>query len=406
MDSQHITKPHMTGDINNLKIVFGYSYPPSAYANFETSTQQYLARLRDAGLQVEAFCLSVSPPSHPFVFKELDLRWRLGDKPLLEMYERLEKTLEGKDVFINGPGINLHPRFVEKLPVFTVFQCFDDPESSDSLSRPVAAAYDLCLVGNIAEVKTYRNWGVKEAHWTALGIPPELYDTTLTYEHILEGKRDIDLFMMIDRLAPWRDRKVRLDKLASAFPDAHFYGQGWSRGYVAESAQRQYLQRAKIGPNLHNSTGPINTRTFYLPANGVMQICDNKSHLGHIFELGKQVVGFDTVDECVDLCRYYLAHDEERRKIAAEGWKRAVRDYNQVSIFKRNMALVQSRLDQQHKRLSSHMTTAAHRKSITLTDKMIYGAKLEQQRLTRMTRIPAKIWRQIIQLQARISQKR
>ena len=65
-----------------------------------------------------------------------------------------------------------------------------------------------------------------------------------------------------------------------------------------------------------------------------MQICDNRSHLGKLFDLNKEVIGFDTVEEAIDLCRYYLSHDEERRRIAAAGWIRAVRDYNEVTVFR------------------------------------------------------------------------
>jgi spore maturation protein CgeB len=317
---------------SHLKILYGYSWFESeAYGNVRDMNEVYLARLRQCGFDVEGFCLTLNPPGPCLSFKELDARWKRGNKTLLHLYEGLEKALESKDVLLNASGINLHPEFVESLPVFTVFQCFDDPESSDSLSKPVAAAYDLCLVGNIAEVETYRSWGVKHAEWVPLGLQPTIYDPSLTFEDILNGERDIDLFMMIDRTAPWR--KERVDKLALAFPEANFYGKGWPRGYLSNDKELEYLRRAKIGPNIHNSTGPINYRTFYLPANGVMQICDNKSHLGKIYQLDKEVVGFDTIEECIDQCRYYLVHDEERRLIAANGWKRAVTDYSEKAVF-------------------------------------------------------------------------
>lgn len=318
--------------MSDLKVLYGYSWFASeAYGNVEELNLAYFKRLNDTGFDVEGFCLTLDPPGPCLTFKELDKRWRRGDRTLMEMYERLEKALEGKDVLINGPGINLHPEFVEQLPVFTVFQCFDDPENSANLSRPAAAAYDLCLVGNIAEVDTYRSWGVKHAEWSPMGLQPTIYDRTITFDGILNGERDIDLFMMLDRTAPWR--KERVEKLARAFPEAHFYGRGWPRGFLPNDKELEYLRRAKIGPNIHNSTGPINYRTFYLPANGVMQICDNKKFLGEIYELGKEAVGFDTIEECIELCRYYLAHDEERRIIAANGWKRAVTDYNEIAVF-------------------------------------------------------------------------
>ena len=358
----------MNGQGSKLKILYGYSWFESeAYGNVQELNLAYIRQLNEAGFDVEGFCLTLDPPGSCLTFRELDRRWRWGERKLLLMYEKLELALEGKQVLLNGSGINLHPEFIEKLPVFTVFQCFDDPENSHNLSRPAAAAYDLCLVGNIAEVETYLNWGVKAAEWSPLGLQPNIYDPELTYDKILNGDRDIDLFMMCDRISPWR--KKRLDKLALAFPNAHFYGKGWPRGYLPNDQELRSLQRAKIGPNLHNSTGPINYRTFYLPANGVMQICDNKSHLGKIYELGKEVVGFDSVDECIDLCRYYLAHDEERRAIAANGWKRAVTDYSESAVFSRVVGIIEDHISLSNERLVGHL--ARERKSATIISGLV-----------------------------------
>jgi hypothetical protein len=66
-----------------------------------------------------------------------------------------------------------------------------------------------------------------------------------------------------------------------------------------------------------------------------MQICDNKSHLGKVFELGKEAVGYSSIEEAIDLTHYYLEHDAERKFIAAAGWKRSITDYNEVACFKR-----------------------------------------------------------------------
>jgi Glycosyl transferases group 1 len=72
-----------------------------------------------------------------------------------------------------------------------------------------------------------------------------------------------------------------------------------------------------------------------------MLICDNKKYLGEIYELGKEAVGFDSIEECIDLCHYYLAHDDERRAIAGAGWKRAVEDYKEVAVFQRTVKLIE-----------------------------------------------------------------
>lgn len=324
-----------------MKILYGYPYyKSSAYDDVEQLTFNFLARIRSSGIDIEGFCLTIDPPGERLSFADLDRLWKRGDRKLLSFYESLLQALQGKDVFINSVGMNLHPEFVETLPCVTVFQCFDDPESSHELSKPAAYAYDHCFVGNIAEVETYKSWGVKNVRWRPLGLGPEIYDASLTEIQILEGTRDLDFFMMIDKNYPLR--KKRLEFLENEFPTAHFYGAGWKRGFLSSNEQLSFLKRAKIGPNIHNSTGPINYRTFYLPANGVLQICDNKSFLGEIFKLNYEVIGFDSIQECADLCRYYLSHDRERREIAARGWKRAITEYNELAIFQRDVEYLKS----------------------------------------------------------------
>ena len=332
-----------------MKILIGYpDHPSEVHQSIAGRYLKYIDRLRTYGFDVNGFCLTLDPPAECLKIASLDKLWRQGDRHLLAMYERLEADLASCDVLFNYTGINLHPRFVERLPVCTVFQCFDDPESSKHLSQPVAGAYDLALVGNIAELDTYRAWGVERVEWAPFGLWAGPYNPALTDIDILEGQRDIDLFMLANRAS--RYRRSRMSQLANAFPEGHFYGRGWSRGYLPVGDDLAYLQRAKIGPNLHNSTGPINLRTFCLPANGVMQICDNKSHLGKIFELDREVVGFDTVEECIEKCRYYLVHDRERREIAAAGWRRVFRDYNEEAVFARKVRSIESVMNEEHSR--------------------------------------------------------
>jgi len=254
------------------------------------------------------------------------------------VYENLAITLENYDVFLNYNGINVHPDFVARLPTYNVYSCFDDPESSEDLSRPVAAAYDLAMVGNIAEVETYRRWGVKHVSWWPLGFRFHDFDPNLTRERILNGSRDVDVALLCERRTHYRRRRV--DQFALAFPQGAYYGPGWPRGFLPESMRVPLLQRTKLGINIHNSTGPINFRTYYLPANGVLQICDNKAHLQNIYDLGKEVVGYDTIEEAIEFCRYYLEHDEERRCLAAAGWERAVRDYGEIPCFRRLVDVV------------------------------------------------------------------
>lgn len=315
-----------------MRILLGYSYY-QYQVDVKEWVNAWLKRVSsELDIQIDSFCLTLNPPGPRLTWMEIEKKWDEKDPCLMKMYNDLAHTVQKYDAFINWNGINLHPEFVKKLKTYTVFGCFDDPETSEDLSMPVATSYDLCLVGNIAEIDSYKKWGVKNVEWWPMGFHAEDYDPDLTEDKILNGNRTNDITLLCERTSGWR--KERLDKFSQKFPHGTYYGNGWDRGFLPENEKKTLLQNTKIGPNFHNSTGPINFRTFILPANGVMQICDNKSHLGKIFEIGKEVVGFDTIEECMELTEYYLQHDEERQKIAAAGWKRAVRDYNEVAVFK------------------------------------------------------------------------
>ena len=315
-----------------MRILLGYSWGRSPVC-MKTLYEEWTSRLRFAGIEVYPFCLTLNPPGERLSWRELDRRWKIGDRQLLSMYEHLAAALESCDVFLNYNGINVHPDFVTRLPTYNVYSCFDDPESSEDLSRPVAAAYDLAMVGNIAEVETYRGWGVSEVRWWPLGFRFSDFDPTLTRQQILDGYRDVNVALLCERRTHFR--RQRVDQFALAFPEGAYYGLGWPEGFLDESMRVPLLQRTRVGINIHNSTGPINFRTYYLPANGVLQICDNKANLQKVYVLGKEALGYDTIEEAIDLCRYYLTHDAERRCLAAAGWDRALRDYSEVPCFRR-----------------------------------------------------------------------
>lgn len=258
-------------------------------------------------------------------FPKLDEKWRTKSADLMAMYEALREKLRDKDVLIASGGPMLHPEFVRSLPTFNVWVCGDDPESSETLSKPAAPAFDLALPINIACLDSYRSWGCRHVDWIFHPVRPELCASDLTEEEILTGHREIDAVLLCERVFNLSDRAQRVEHLVRQFPGAFVRGRGWPGG-VVDDAHKAY-RNAKIGWNLHNSTGPCNTRTTMLPAFGILQICDNKSNLGKIYELDREAVGFDSLEECVEKTRYYLAHDEERRRIAAAGWKRTLRDY-------------------------------------------------------------------------------
>jgi len=314
-------------------------YP--AYAAARTAEEEaWAARMRDLGADVRAF--GIPCPGGWWPFAQLDARYRDGDRALHAAYEALARELDAPGaVLVAAGGAMLHPAFLDQLRVPKLFVCADDPENSANLSRPVAAHFDHCFVVNIACVDDYRAWGARSAEWLFPVLRPERRAAGITERRVLYGARDVELAMCCDRAFGGGDRRQRLDRLLAQFPQCETRGRGWPAGEVGPREVAELYARTKIGWNLHHSIGPCNTRLLELPANGVLQLCDNRAHLGRIFELGREVVGFDTVAECIDATRYYLAHDDERRAIAAAGLRRVQRDYTEERQWQRIAAVAE-----------------------------------------------------------------
>jgi hypothetical protein len=304
----------------------------------------------------------------PWPPEELDRRYRNKDERLLKLYNKVSMLAETHDIFIVNHGNVYHPEFIESLKdkgIYTVIVSGDDPEGSDYCSKPYVHAFDHSFAWGVNFDKDtkitekFLEWGAKRADWWPYGVREDMYDPSLTEEDIYNNDRDIDLVYV-------GSVGVKLERLAilkRAFPQMKIYGRGYWKniGYSGVNALRRgnfpkeafkailaglwrvkelpmdelipLYRRCKIGINIHMSFGPSNGRTYQLPANGVMQICDCPEGLGDVFEIGKEVVTYHSVEEAIELIKYYLEHDNERKKIAAAGFKRTMKDYKRITTF-------------------------------------------------------------------------
>lgn len=312
-------------------------YP--SYSSCRNEEDEALVQsIRLMGYNIETF--PIPCPEGWWPFPKLDAAWSQHSSTIMKIYEKLEETSRSFDILIASGGSMLHPDFITKLSTYNVFICGDDPESSDVLSKPVAPYFDYSFTLNAACTEMYRSWGCRNYDWLFIPIHPGNLNPSITENSILNGEREIDIALFCDKAVDISDRAHRIDKLMREFPHAHVRGKGWPCGYSSHEEMKRVYMNSKLGWNLHHSSGPINARLMILPSYGVMQICDNKKHMDGIFSLDEEIVGFDTIEECIDKTRYYLNHDNERREIAAHGWKRVIRDYTDQRWWERLLSTI------------------------------------------------------------------
>ena len=280
------------------------------------------------GLTVVPFPLNCARQRWP----DLDRNWRTREPKLLAMYEALHEAVGDCDAMMLYNGWSLHPEFVAQLPAFSVYCFFDDPESSEKQSRHLAPAFDAVLFGNIASRPQYESWGCERIAHLPILFDPAAVPPRAEIERSLDGRRDNDIVLCCG-MTTWRRR--RLEGLIGAFPDARVHGSGWPAGWITREGKLDLYRRSKIGWNIHNSTGPINQRLLMLPAWGIMQVCDNKTGLGMYYDLDREVAGFDTIPEAIDLTRHFLDRDDDRHELAAAALDRFHRDYHPTKVWAR-----------------------------------------------------------------------
>lgn len=317
-------------NMNKLRYLWVYSAHNQEVIEWH---EKLIKARQEAGHNVKGFCCTpyYLNKMRWLSYPELDKLWRIGYPPLIRMYKELLEAIEGCDVLIHYNGANLHPAFVEMLDIFKVYTAGDDPESTEILTKPVANYYDLHLINNIACIDMYKGWGLNNVYFWPLGSLHFPEEIPLSKEDIIDiAKRKKQLVFVGE------NNKYKcdfFDAVTKAYPQAECWGKGWPKGYIEDADMYHLYINSQIGFNIHNTSGPINFRTYELPAFGVMQICDNKEHLGGIFELGEEVIGFNTVEECIDNIDNYLRDTLKQREIALAGWQRWKKEYTPMAVW-------------------------------------------------------------------------
>lgn len=202
-------------------------------------------------------------------------------------------------------------------------------------------AYDLMISSLPNFVAAFRREGI-EAEYMPLAFEPRIL------ERLPNAKRDIGVSFVGSLSPAHRDRLGFLEKLATERP-FDLWGDGIER-LAAESPLRALhrgpawgldmfglLGRSKLTLNKHidiSENYANNMRLFEATGMGACLVTDAKDNLGDLFEPGKEVVTYRSVEECLDLLRYYESHDAEREGIAAAGQARCLADHG----YERRMA--------------------------------------------------------------------
>lgn len=300
------------------------------------------------GYKIDTICISDYLPY--MNYQKLSLKMFLRDKSLLKFYEFLIKTSKNYHCLIHFGGIGIHPDILKNLNLLKIYHCADDPDASFQISKPVAKYYDIHAISNPTCINLYKSWGCQNVFFWPLGSL--YYDEDINTKQIanksfserandlvfIGSKKGVINYNLISRIAYIKEffyTKVNFfDFIEEKFPNILAYGNSWKNGFIEDKYIPNIYLNSLIGINKHNSTGPINFRFYDLAAFGVCQVCDNKSNLNEFFTLDKEIVGFDSKDECYDKINFLIKNKDIALKIGINGHLKYLKEFNHIKIWK------------------------------------------------------------------------
>ena len=87
-----------------------------------------------------------------------------------------------------------------------------------------------------------------------------------------------------------------------------------------------------------------NMRLYEATGMGAMLATDAATNLGALFQPGREVVSYHTVDDLVKSLRRYEADEDARREVAAAGYRRTISEHTYSRRIPELAAMLESRL--------------------------------------------------------------
>ena len=103
------------------------------------------------------------------------------------------------------------------------------------------------------------------------------------------------------------------------------------------------LYNSKISINRHINAAENNANNMRLYEStgiGTMLITDHKDNINELFKVGEEIETYKSKEELLEKINYYLKHENERKKIAAAGQKRTLRDHTYEARMKELVQII------------------------------------------------------------------
>ncbi len=252
------------------------------------------------------------------------------------MDNKIIKTIERTkpDLFLAIYGVNHSIELINKIKkrgIPTACWWLNDPFQFER-STERAAHFDFYFTNSGGSLRDYRTRGITNVHYLPVGIYPQVHrkipglkkrysvsfsgDWCGPRERILETvAEDFDLAIF----GPWKKKLIKSSPLRKRLK---------SNGFFTTEEMVGIFNRSEIVLNVHNWFGRfdygVNPRLFEACGSGAFQVCDWKEEIADLYEDGKEIVLYKTLEELKEKLAWYLPRESLRIKIAESALRRTL----------------------------------------------------------------------------------
>jgi len=237
-----------------------------------------------------------------------------------------EEISKGHDVLLSLENYDTgwHP-CVNSFEGVKAFWSIDSHCSLDMhLKHCRTSSYDLLLSSTQRYLDNYKNL-VKYGVWFPNGYPSDFIkpnpDVPRSHDVGFCGSSIPQRDAIVDAIE--KDMKIKRDV------------------FVIGNDMVDALSSYKIAFN-YNIADDINYRTFEATGAGAMLLTNYTPNLEKLFDIGKEIVMYESLEDLKQKIRYYSTHEDERQAIAAAGMLRSRRDHSYDSRAKQFISIVDS----------------------------------------------------------------
>lgn len=203
----------------------------------------------------------------------------------------------------------------------------DDHWRFDAFSSRWAPHFSWVITTDAAAAEKYRRLGVSSVIRSQWAVNHHLYRP-------LDRPRKFAVTFLGQ---PHGDRRRSVDALRRAGIPVEVWGYGWPRGKLSTRRAVEIINESEVNLNLSNAsvgrTDQIKGRDFEVPGCRGLLLTKRLDALGDYYEIGRDILTYDGIEELEQQIRWALAHPTEADQVREAGYRRVLRDHTYERRF-------------------------------------------------------------------------